>query len=154
MTGREADVMLRATHKALRRLEAAQGLISRRNARRAIASAIRSLRADVDERFPSLARQRRRQRRQYASVQAKSKAMAAQGWLLVASVIVLQRLREAGAATKSYRDATYAREWAIRLATAGVSRDQLRRSIRSASYRDALLAEVALRRRSAAGEEI
>ncbi len=85
--------------QALGRLDAAQGLVGRRNARQALSKAERKLRRRVDGMYPTIKR-KSKPRRKPLTVQQRGRKWELEGWCPVASVPLLERITNAGIKTK------------------------------------------------------
>ena len=134
----------RSLSRALRRLARAPGPIAVRNARRAVFSALRNLRAAVDVDYPAPRREMRSHRRR-RSVDAVGRDLIRDGWVSVPQASTLATLSSAGIKTR-WADVAgrtlMAPGWAVTIAKC--SPRELRRAARNPSERKAILMRIEL----------
>lgn len=144
MTIDEAQKKLR---RALKRLDPAQGRLARKNARSAIAAAIRTLRTAMDEGFPVI-----KAAAQVAGTKRLGPKTLTKRGQTALTAQDLQTLQEAGVASVYYNGQAYGPVWAIEILDMlpPVHRDGLRakgllrRAKKSSRERKLIHAEIAL----------
>ena len=136
--------------RALARLDEEQGLVGRRNARQVVTKALKRVRDQVDDKYPTMRRKTTRRKRRTPT--QRSRALRRDGWKIVPSMGVLQHLATIGIRTqkvqysdsegKSTGEEVYAPGWAIGIAS--MAPKKLARAKQSITERKAILVELSL----------